>query len=123
MAISPELLQAILAMDAYNRGDNLELRGLSVDTPRVGDAILLANFKPTDRALAAGFFASAYDLNGQTVISFRGTDFDPNKIDINLALDVAGGWITSFGITSLEHFPLITKIEGEVEGAERIGLC
>jgi hypothetical protein len=41
----------------------------------VGDA-QLRNEAPTDRALAAGFFASAYDLNGQTVISFRGTDFD-----------------------------------------------
>ena len=79
MSVSPELMNALLAMDVYNRGPDVNLRGLSIDGAVIGNAIL-APIDPSDRALAAGFFASAYDLNGQTVISFRGTDFDPNKI-------------------------------------------
>ena len=86
MTLSNELYYAILAMDAYNRGPDDDNKGLIViDNTAVGNATIEAVNGPQNdpdftRAFAAGFFASAYDLNGQTIISFRGTDFDPNKI-------------------------------------------
>ena len=73
MAISDDLFLAILAMDSYNRGYNA---GLVVQGTQIGDAQLNQNseiFGPGVDA-AASFFAQAYSWEGQTVISYRGTD-------------------------------------------------
>jgi hypothetical protein len=76
MAISPDLFLAILSMDAYNRGYNPGLV-LDPNVNQIGNAILgIAD--NSAQAQAAGFFAQAYTLsNGQTVISYRGTDVLP----------------------------------------------
>lgn len=67
------LFSAILAMDAYQQGDDGALkRGLLGNQGGVGDATLVTN-KPDP---AHGFFAQAYSYNGQTVISYRGTTFN-----------------------------------------------
>ena len=76
MAISNELLMAILAMDSYNRGYNpgitdsgiaaLGLQGSQLGNVTLGLARSIES---------SSFFAQAYTLaNGQTVISYRGTD-------------------------------------------------
>ena len=72
MTMSADLMVAILAMDAYNRGYDA---GLPYDGNRIGDAIALTVPLPAG-SKGYGFYAVAYSLNGQTVISYRGTD-DP----------------------------------------------
>jgi hypothetical protein len=81
MTISADLFRAILAMDAYNRGYNA---GVNVAGPQIGNAVLSANSQilGTGVDVAASFFAQAYTLaNGQTVISYRGTDVVPFVTD------------------------------------------
>ena len=86
MSISPELFEAILAMDAYNRGyaRKLEVAGNQIGTASLG----IGDDSPA--AQAVSFFAQAYTLsNGQTVISFRGTD--------NPLGDLLTGWLGGIG--------------------------
>lgn len=88
MAISQDLMLAILSMDTYNRGygagvsdGNHVVDGIDHG---LGDAIntqirtaTISSFSssdPNSDAVAAGFYAIAYTWNGQTVISYRGTD-------------------------------------------------
>lgn len=74
MAISNELMLAILAMDACNRGYGA---GLKVSGTQLGTAVLGrgTNEQTKPDAVAASFFAQAYTLSDdRTVISYRGTD-------------------------------------------------
>ena len=102
MNISNNLYYAILAMDAYNRAEKtgdpvaLLLPGDSPGAPaQIGIADRLNTPLPNGYGLA-GFFATAYDLNGEVVISFRGTD--PTTVNAELFKDIFEGWIASFGI-------------------------
>jgi hypothetical protein len=76
MTVSPTLMQAILAMDAYNRGYNEGITGLGGIGSQIGNAVI-SNESDTgvnDPGVAAGFYAVAYYFGGQTVISYRGTE-------------------------------------------------
>ena len=72
MSTSPELMYAILAMDAYNRGYNPGIANLS-DT--VGTQIGTATISNRSSSLAnspeiaAGFYAVAYAWNGETIMA------------------------------------------------------
>ena len=66
-----DLMYAILAMDSYNRGDgaSLEYVGLNIAQARV------ENIEVDDSAWqSAGFYAVAYQWNGETIISYRGDE-------------------------------------------------
>jgi len=84
MNISPELLYAILAMDSYNRGYDEgivlpDAKGTAIGPAKISDRI--QDFEGfASQAEAAGFYASAYEVDGAVVISYRGTDK-------NIALD------------------------------------
>ena len=69
MSIS-NLMLAILAMDSYNRTYN---EGIIIPGSQIGTAMLRTVELPQGYR-AASFFAQAYTWNGQTVISYRGTD-------------------------------------------------
>lgn len=100
MSVSNELYYAVLAMDAYNRiNRDDDPQALAVPGTAVGFATLRAADvrNQPDGYQNVGFFATAYDLNGEVVISYRGTDFQ-GGID-ELAADVFNGWIASFGTT------------------------
>ena len=74
---NPDLMRAILAMDAYNRGYNSGIGPLNGGLGGVGSQIGLATVIRQEggtNAQAASFFAQAYTLGGQTIISYRGTD-------------------------------------------------
>lgn len=77
MAISSELMYAILAMDAYNRGYN---PGMVLTGPQIGSATISTDsteeFRdpvsdPEDPTpdQTAGFYAVAYEWDGETIIS------------------------------------------------------
>ena len=86
MTISKDLFLSILSMDAYNRGYNPGIEGLS-DAPgtRIGNATIL-NANIPQGSQAASFYALSYTIGagvdgiapGTTVISYRGTD-EPKK--------------------------------------------
>lgn len=80
MAISNELMLAILAMDAYNRdyGAGLVLGGTQIGTATLAsNSSVLVDAGGSRVDQPASFFAQAYTLaDGRTVISYRGTD-DP----------------------------------------------
>ncbi|MEO8326742.1 MAG: hypothetical protein ABI618_12880 [Nitrospirota bacterium] len=75
MTTSPNLMYAILAMDAYNRGYNPGISGLSEASDgsvQIGTARIsfnLDNASLTPQAIAAGFYAVAYEWDGETIIS------------------------------------------------------
>jgi hypothetical protein len=90
-----DVFLSILAMDSYNRGYNLGVLGLA-DTGQLGTATLqVATAEQSTGWKAAGFYAIAYDWNGQTVISYRGTD--PSTA-LQTARDIAHGWSSFTGI-------------------------
>ena len=86
MAMSQNLFTAILAMDSYNRGyntgvnlgENTQIGTASISNQLLDQALLSAK--------TAGFFAFAYTYNGETVISYRGTDNQTSATD-----QIAGG--------------------------------
>ncbi|MEM5494468.1 calcium-binding protein [Hoeflea sp. AS16] len=102
MTFSNELMLAILAMDSYNRGydagigdgqnvvDGVDVDGLGEAGSTIGSAVVL-NFSLPQGSQAAGFYAVAYQWNGETVISYRGTDG---------GWDYLKGWLIGAGLTS-----------------------
>jgi hypothetical protein len=78
MPISDDLFFAILSMDAYNRGYNSGMGNPNTGLPgsQLGTATLLNEQLPQGFETAS-FYAKAYDWNGTTVISYRGTDNFP----------------------------------------------
>jgi hypothetical protein len=67
---------SILAMDAYQRGyavgiDNVG--GNKIGTATIGSASSIAE---DSIEVAAGFYAQSYTWGSETVLSYRGTDFD-----------------------------------------------
>lgn len=95
--ISDNLFFAILAMDAYNRGYDAKLSGLSdaIGT-KIGNATVIGSAGDA-AAKADGFYAIAYELNGQKIISYRGTD-DPSLF--SQSSDLWNGWVQGAGILS-----------------------
>jgi hypothetical protein len=77
MPISSDLMLAILAMDAYNRGYNAGVGDKTVGlglSGQIGNAVIKSDVLLPIGSEAASFFAISYSWNGQTVISYRGTD-------------------------------------------------
>lgn len=86
-----DFLLAILAMDSYDREYD---EGIVVEGDKIGSATF-KNHKHSDISeiiytdwQSAGFYAAAYELPGETVMSFRGTDSP---------IDVLTGWPVGAG--------------------------
>lgn len=91
MSLSSDLMFAILSLDSYNRGYGAGIAdGGPNDTDGLGESGEIGNATLKTRAelnisdaeyarwQAAGFYAIAYDVPDiGTVISYRGTDFEP----------------------------------------------
>ncbi len=73
-----EVFLSLLALDSYNRGYGANVGSLA-ESGGIGTATIRP-FEPgeQDGWEAAGFYAIAYDWNGETVISYRGTNFPTN---------------------------------------------
>jgi hypothetical protein len=77
MTMNREVFLSILAMDSYQRGYAPGITGVSGNS--IGTASILADSSARLGLTATsqiGFYASAYQWGGDTVISYRGTDFD-----------------------------------------------
>lgn len=96
--MNTDLFLAILSMDAYNRPGVPQSTGAQTTVALVlpaGAANGIGNASvdaPTAQSDIPGdsFFAAVYHWNGQTVISYRGTD--------NYYQDPFTGWVTGAGI-------------------------
>ncbi|SNS98357.1 type I secretion C-terminal target domain (VC_A0849 subclass) [Sphingomonas laterariae] len=91
------LMNAILSLDAYNRGYDAGVQITEPDdiTPyKVGNATFLkqSSVAESSEGVTAGFYAIAYSYNGETVISYRGTDDYDGITSIPSSLDAANGW-------------------------------
>ncbi|CAM3295549.1 hypothetical protein SPAN111604_15005 [Sphingomonas antarctica] len=97
MTMNRDLLMSILAMDSYNRsyGANLDIA-----TTGIGTATENTFSLPTG-AEAVGFYASSYNWNGETIISYRGTNFQVDHwysfFSSPLWQDIGNGWGTGVG--------------------------
>ena len=93
-----DLFLAILALDAYNRGygPGMTFQGSS-DAPgtQIGDATVEVATDDSE-SQNAGFYAVAYEWQGEFVISYRGTRF-PSGPDWK---DVVNGWTLSGGFSN-----------------------
>ena len=76
--MSTDLLRAILSLDAYNRGYNTRVKGLDIEfgETKLGDATIIAQSDVTDNTpgVLASYYAIAYQLGDEKIISYRGTD-------------------------------------------------
>ncbi|MFN0193060.1 MAG: hypothetical protein ACKVP5_13970 [Aestuariivirga sp.] len=67
-----DVFYAILAMDAYNQGYGAGIVGVGAE---VGNASIIRTTLATEtEAVDESFAATAYRWNGETIISYRGTD-------------------------------------------------
>ena len=101
MTISNELFFSILSMDAYNRGYSPGIEGLGGENSQIGTAIIgksSSQLLDSGADVSAGFYALSYTWNGQTVISYRGTDNIGALGGGNGASDFWRGWITGAGV-------------------------
>jgi Ca2+-binding RTX toxin-like protein len=103
--ISLELFSAILSMDAYNRGYSEGiLLPVVLNTTKIGNATVVSQSNITEgsEAVAAGFYAIAYDLGGAgKIISYRGTDTFSSLpfYSGDVGSDIWNGWSGGIGST------------------------
>jgi len=118
---NPDLMLAILAMDAYNRGYNAGIKSPGAGAregltgTKIGEATLLrrSNIDVGSNEVNASFFAQAYTLGGKTVISYRGTD------DFNVlspSSDIWQGWLTGAGAAGGAPAKLAAQFYRQVSG-------
>ena len=131
MASDPktDLIYAILAMDSYNRGYGTGIRGLlDTTTSKIGNYTIYDS-KRDAQAFAAGFYAIAYKNGTDTVIAYRGTDFNIGK---DLALNspqrggsdatngygiALGGTATAQGVLAADFYRAVTGATTDKQSA------
>ena len=99
MTLDPKLMTAILAMDSYNRGYNAGIDfGINPDIANIGignaQTTITSSILGTGVDQADGFYAIAYQYNGEVVVSYRGTDLltgDPNR-------GIGGDFLNGYGV-------------------------
>ena len=74
--MNSDLYYAVLALDAYNRGEDKSNRKLNVSGTKLGLYDVGQSELDNEFNKANGFSAQKYTGRGKTVISYRGTDFD-----------------------------------------------
>jgi hypothetical protein len=112
-----EVFLSILAMDSYQRGYAVGINGVA--GTKIGNATISrqSDIRQGSPEVAAGFYALSYQWGTDTVISYRGTDFDAangllegdsiltkisKAIDGEFGKDLWNGWstFTGFGTNS-----------------------
>jgi hypothetical protein len=112
-----DLFLAILAMDSYNRGYGAGVNGLA-ETGSIGNATIRAFGEDEQKGWeAAGFYAIGYTLNGERIISYRGTNFETTGgLASELAKDAWNGWTLGAGYTGASQAQLALDFYTAVTG-------
>jgi len=117
MSLSPELMYAILSLDAYNRGYDPGIADLGGLGSQIGMATIMNDSENTNvtatTGKAAGFYAVAYDTEYGTVISYRGTNAD--SVDA-LLTDVWNGWTAGIGFSGASQAGMALEFYSAVTG-------
>jgi hypothetical protein len=112
-----DVFHSLLALDSYNRGygqnvliDLGDSRTDQNETGRTLGTTTIVRSETTQKVKDAGFYAIAYEWNGETIISYRGTNF-LESISLAefvnfLAEDFGGGWDIFTGIGNGSHAKL-----------------
>jgi hypothetical protein len=113
-----EVFLSILAMDSYNRGYGVGVDNLP-ETDNLGQATLLAATSAQKAGWeVAGFYAIAYSYNGETIISYRGTDTTGAAALIN---DIVYGWTFGGGFSGADQVALGIKFYQAVAASSGAG--
>jgi hypothetical protein len=111
MTISRDLFLSILALDSYNRGYGAGTSITGDDAP--GIKLGLATIKESkgdEVAQAKGFYGIAYEWQGKTVISYRGTDNYGLTTDPAAgATDLLNGWTAGLGYTGASQLGMAAE--------------
>lgn len=106
-----DLFLAILSLDSYHRGYGIQVTVEGRSDTKLGNATIendSSAFLTQATTQAVGFYAASYDVSdvsafadsnavsGNTVISYRGTDYDPDPATGN---DIWNGWAVGAGST------------------------
>ena len=120
-----DVFMSLVALDAYNRGygqrvllqNGGNLNGQNETGRLIGNARVTTQSTVLEGsdARGAGFYAIAYDWNGKTVISYRGTNFpssfsDPAQVAAFLS-DFRDGWSIFTGFGGNKQVSLATAID------------
>lgn len=104
MTINNALMNAILAMDSYNRGYNraIELATV-VNSTQIGNALIIkqSQIDTGTQGVNIGFYALSYSYNGETVISYRGTD---GASDAVYGWPLGDGWAAPQGQMAIDFY-------------------
>lgn len=110
--MNSDLFFAILSMDSYNRGYRPGVGQLD-EAGIIGKATLLAANEAQKAGWeAAGFYAIAYEWQGEIIIAYRGSDDERLK-------DITLGYPTALGFSSLQGI-LSIRFARAVIGAENL---
>ena len=97
-----DLWLAIFSLDSYQRGYGQQVFTAARSKKYLGNARILDIEIPSD-SVDTGFYAIAYDVSGvsgigasDTVIAYRGTDYDETDGN-NFARDIWTGWLIGAG--------------------------
>ncbi len=98
------LFKAILSMDSYSRGYDPAIKfgnsteAYSIDTvgTKIGNATIYDTAGDAN-AQAVGFYAVAYNYNGETIIAYRGTD---KNISVPFISDSGSDMYNGYGVFS-----------------------
>ena len=107
------LMQALLAMDSYNRGYNRRIKLPSKVGNKIGNATIIkqSEILADSSEVRNDFYAVAYEYSGRKIISYRGTD--------NPKSDFLKGWFQGIGFETPQSY-LAAKFYRQLVGASNL---
>ncbi len=89
MTMNQTVFLSLLSLDSYNRGYGANVNALPA-LGSIGEATIIDIPLPAG-SQAAGFYAIAYSWNGNTIISYRGTNPEFSTDSVNWPPDQVRG--------------------------------
>lgn len=127
MTMNQSVFRAILAMDSYSRGYSPHVAGVTGTQIGLANILTRATLGIDDTQYAnwqqAGFYASGYNWNGETIISYRGTNFDVRQDGASFfarpaVRDIWNGWSLGAGFADASQGQLALQFYRAVAGVD-----